>query len=195
MPPAEPQRQIDWETVWKSLNWDDEQRQQSVNAERLRQRAQHYAEPVKDQETVPEDARSVLAFELGQERYAIDVKFVRGIRSLGAIAHIPGSPNFYQGVINVRGQIITVVDLRNFFQIPSIDDRDAPNEVVLVHAGKLEMALLAHHVMGVDSIPLSAIKPVEHMPYALGLTSEKTILLDVAQLFQDERLIVGGVNE
>jgi purine-binding chemotaxis protein CheW len=195
MPPAKPQRQIDWEAVWKSLNWDDEQRQQSVNVERLRQRAQHYAEPVKDQEIVPEDARSILAFQLGHEQYGIDVKSVRGIRSLGAIAHVPGSPNFYQGVINVRGQIITVVDLRNFFQIPPGDELAAPSEVVIVHAGNLEMALLAHHVIGVDSIPLSAIKPVEHMPYALGLTSEKMILLDMGQLFQDERLIVGGVNE
>jgi purine-binding chemotaxis protein CheW len=195
MPPAKPQRQIDWEAVWKSLNWDDEQRQQSVNAERLRQRAQHYAAPVKDQETVPEDARSILAFQLGHEQYGIDVKFVRGIRSLGVIAHVPGSPNFYQGVINVRGQIITVVDLRNFFQIPPGAELTDPGEVVIVHAGKLEMALLAHHVIGVDSIPLSAIKPVEHMPYALGLTSEKMILLDMGQLFQDERLIVGGVNE
>src|SRR5688572_3128570 len=171
MPPAKPQRQMDWEAVWKSLNWDDEQRQQSVNAERLRQRAQHYAEPVKAQEIVPEDARSVLTFGLGQEHYAIDVKFVRGIRSLGAIAHVPGAPAFYQGVINVRGQIITVVDLRNFFQIAASDEIAPPNEVVIVHAGRLEMALLAHHVMGVESIPLSDIKPVEHMPYALGLTS------------------------
>ena len=195
MPSAKPQRQLDWEAVWKSLNWDDEQRQQSVDLERLRQRAQHYATPVKDQETVPEAARSILTFDLGRECYGIDVRHVRGIRALGTIAHVPGSPPFYQGVINVRGQIITVVDLRNFFQMPQVDDSVAPNEVVIVHAGKLELALLAHQVIGVDSIPISAIKPVEHMPYALGLTSEKTILLDMAQLFQDERLIVGGVNQ
>jgi purine-binding chemotaxis protein CheW len=195
MPPAKPGRQIDWEAVWKSLNWDDEQRQQSVDQERLRQRAQHYAAPIKEQDVVAEDVRLVLIFELGTERYGIDVIHVRGIRALGTIAHVPGAPAFYQGVINVRGRIITVLDLRNFFQIPYGEDAAMPNEVIIVQAAKLEMAVLAHQVIGVESVPLSAIKPVDHMPYAHGLTSDKIVLLDIAQLFRDERLIVGGVPE
>jgi len=195
MPPAKPQREVDWVAVWKGLNWDDEKRQQVVDAERLRQRAQHYAAPVKDQEAAPEHARSILTFELGRESYGIDVTHVRGIRAVGALARVPGAPGFYQGVINMRGQIISVIDLRSFFQIPPVDEVAAPQEVIIVQAGALEMALLAHQVIGVESIPSSAIKPVEHMPYALGLTREKTILLDIAHLFRDERLIVGGVSE
>ena len=195
MPASKPQRQIDWETVWKSLNWDDDQRQQAANEERLRLRAQHYAAPAKDQEADLEVARTVLVFNLGGENYGIDVRYVYGIRELGTVAHVPGTPHFYEGVINVRGRILTVFDLRSFFQIPNSDKDAAPDEVVIVHAGKLEMALLAHQVMGVESIPVSTIKPIEHMPYASGLTSEKIILLDMAHLFQDERLIVGGVSE
>ncbi|MEO8613142.1 MAG: chemotaxis protein CheW [Chloroflexota bacterium] len=195
MPASKPQRQIDWETVWKSLNWDDDQRQQVANEERLRQRAQHYAAPARDQNDVLEDVRAVLAFNLGGENYGVDVRYVFGIRALGTVAHVPGTPLFYQGVINVRGRILTVFDLRGFFQIPHASDDGVPAEVVIVHAGKLEMAILAHQVIGVQSIPVSTIKPIEHMPYTLGLTSEKIILLDIAQLFQDERLIVGGVNE
>lgn len=195
MSSAKPGRQIDWEAVWKSLNWDDEQRQQSVDQERLRQRAHHYAAPVKEQAVIAEDARLALTFDLGEERYGIDVIHVRGIRALGTIARVPGAPLFYQGVINVRGRIITVLDLRNFFQIPHPEDATAPSEVIIVQVGKLELALLAHQVIGVDSIPASAVKPVDHMPYAHGLTSDKIVLLDIAQLFRDERLIVGGVAE
>ena len=95
----------------------------------------------------------------------------------------------------MRGRIITVLDLRSFFQIPHTEDNHEPHEVVIVHSGELEMALLAHQVLGVDSIPSSTIKSIEHIPYALGLTSDKIILLDIAQLFQDQRLIVGGANE
>jgi purine-binding chemotaxis protein CheW len=195
MPPSKPQRQIDWEAVWKSLNWDDDQRQEVANQERLRQRAQHYAAPAKDQKDTLEDVRTVLVFHLGGENYGIDVRYVFGIRALDTVAHVPGTPAFYGGVINVRGRILTVFDLRSFFQILHTDADGAPGEVVIVHAGKLEMAVLAHQVIGVESIPLSTIKPIEHMPYTVGLTSEKIILLDMAQLFQDERLIVGGVNE
>lgn len=195
MPPSKPQREIDWEAVWKSLNWDDDQRQEVANQERLRLRAQHYAAPAKYQEDVLEATRTVLAFTLGGENYGIDVRYVFGIRALGTVAHVPGTPPFYQGVINVRGRIITVFDLRSFFQIPHAGEASMPEEVVIVHAGKLEIALLAHQVMGVETVPLSTIKPIDHMPYTVGLTSEKVILLDMAQLFQDERLIVGGVNE
>jgi purine-binding chemotaxis protein CheW len=195
MPSAKPERQIDWEAVWKSLNWDDDQRQEIANQERLRQRAQHYAAPAKDQDDVLEDVRTVLVFNLGSENYGIDVRYVFGIRALDTVAQVPGTPLFYGGVINVRGRILTVFDLRSFFQIPHAAEDGTPGEVVIVHAGKLEMAVLAHQVIGVESIPVSTIKPIEHMPYTIGLTSEKIILLDMAQLFQDERLIVGGVNE
>ena len=195
MPSAKPQRQIDWEAVWKSLNWDDDQRQQVANEERLRQRAQHYAAPARDQGDVLEDVRTVLVFKLGGENYGIDVRYVFGIRALDAVAHVPGTPPFYGGVINVRGRILTIFDLRSFFQIPHADEDGSPGEVVIVHANKLEMAVLAHQVSGVESIPVSTIKPIDHMPYTLGLTAEKIILLDMAHLFQDERLIVGGVTE
>lgn len=195
MSSSKPSRQIDWEAVWQSLNWDDDQRQQVANQERLRLRAQHYAAPAKVQDGVLEDVRTVLAFQLGSETYGIDVRYVYGIRALGDVAHVPGTPAFYQGVINMRGRIITVFDLRSFFQIPHADQYVAPGEVVIVHAGRLEMALLAHQVIGVESIPVSTIKAIEHMPYTTGLTSEKVILLDMNLLFQDERLIVGGVSE
>jgi purine-binding chemotaxis protein CheW len=195
MPSAKPQRQIDWEAVWKSLNWDDDQRQEVANQERLRQRAQHYAAPAKDQDDVLEDVRTVLVFNLGSENYGIDVRYVFGIRALDTVAHVPGTPPFYPGVINVRGRILSVFDLRSFFQIPHAAEDGTSGEVVIVHANKLEMAVLARQVIGVESIPVSTIKPIDHMPYTVGLTSEKIILLDMAQLFQDERLIVGGVNE
>src|SRR5262249_24782303 len=152
--------------------WDDEQRQQASNDERLRQRAQHYAAPAKEQKDAPEDAHSMLLFELGEEQYGIDVMHVHGIRTVGSIARVPGTPAFYRGVINVRGRIITALDLRQFFQIAYSDDAQAPYEVVIVHVGQLELALLAHQVIGVESIPASAVKSVEHMPYAQGLTRD-----------------------
>jgi purine-binding chemotaxis protein CheW len=195
MSSSKPENQVNWEAVWRSLNWDDEQRQQAADSERLRQRAAHYAAPLKEQAVAAENSRSVLTFELGRERYGIDVMHVRGIRALGTLAEVPSTPSFYVGVINMRGQIISVLDLRRFFQIAFAEDAPDPLEVIVVHAGELEMALVAHQVIGVEGIPHTAIKPVDHMPYAHGLTSDKIVLLDMAQLFQDERLIIGGVSE
>jgi purine-binding chemotaxis protein CheW len=195
MTSSKPQRQVDWEAVWKSLNWDDEARQQTADRDRLRQRAEHYAAPVKEETTASESSRTVLSFELGTEQYAIDVMAVRGIRAVGNIALVPGVPSFYRGVMNVRGQIISVLDLRLFFQVP-VEERTAfPREVVIARSGRLEIGLLAHQAKGIETVPTSTIKNVEHMPYALGITPERLILLDIPQLFADERLIIGGVSE
>ncbi|HEX2905220.1 MAG TPA: chemotaxis protein CheW [Phototrophicaceae bacterium] len=185
---------IDWETVWKSLDWDDADRQQTTEKERLRLRARQYAAPVKEKSTLPGDSRSVLTFNLGSEQYGVEVTLVRGVRALSKIAQMPSVPAFYRGVINVRGRIITVMDLRRFFDITIENESAPPGELVIVRANNLEIGLLAHQVNGVIPIPLTAIKPVEHMPYMLGMTSERIIVLNLSQLFEDERLIVGGSN-
>jgi purine-binding chemotaxis protein CheW len=148
MPPSKPQQQIDWEAVWQTLNWDDETRDKVAEATRLRQRAEQYAAPPREAK-VDDDALTVLAFELGGEHYGVDVMLVRGVRSMTKIARVPGIPSFYRGVVNVRGQILTVLDLRTFFDIPAASDH-VPDELVTVRANDLEIGLLADSVSGVD---------------------------------------------
>lgn len=189
-----PPHSIDWETVWNSLDWDDEHRYQADEAERLRQRARQYAAPAKIKAELAEDSRSVLTFELGKEHYGVDVMLVRGVRPASRIARVPGTPRFYQGVMNVRGRIITVMDLRYFFDIAPEAEASPPEEVILVQSNRLEIGLLAHQVNGMVSIPLADIRPVEHMPYMLGMTGGRIVVLNLVQLFDDERLIVGGLN-
>lgn len=185
---------IDWETVWKSLDWDDDDRQQSGESERLRQRARQYAATSRDKTELAGDSRAVLTFDLGKEQYGVDVMLVRSVRTVTRIARVPGVPRFYQGVINVRGRIITVMDLRYFFDIAVQDEADQPGELVIVRSNNLEIGLLAHQVNGVVSVPLAAIRPIEHMPYMLGMTGGHVVVLNIIQLFEDERLIVGGIN-
>jgi purine-binding chemotaxis protein CheW len=189
MTASKPQRQIDWEAVWQTLNWDDETRSKVAEATRLRQRAEQYAAPPRQTKVVADDSYTVLTFELGSERYGLDVMLVRGVRSLTKIARVPGIPAFYRGVVNVRGQILTVLDLRAFFDIPVSDDLE-PDELVIVRANDLEIGLLAHSVNGVDSVPREAIAPADTIRYALGVTADRLVLLNIAQLFEDDRLIV-----
>lgn len=186
---------IDWEAVWKSLDWDDGERYQTAETERLRLRAHQYAAAVKDKLELAGDSRSVLTFDLGKEQYGVDVMLVRGVRTIiSRVARVPGVPGFYRGVMSMRGRIITVMDLRYFFDIAIQDESDMPSELVLVRSNNLEIGLLAHQVNGVVSVPMSAIKPIEHMPYMLGVSGDRIVVLNVVQLFEDERLIVGGIN-
>ncbi len=186
-----PKSQMDWESVWKSLNWDDKQRLANADQDRLRQRARQYAIPLEENQADTQDVKSFLTFNLGVERYGIDVMLVRGVRTAPRITLVPGTPNFYRGVINLRGQIITVLDLRPFFGLSSPDADDLPGEIIIVQAAKLHLALLAKQIYGVVSLPSSEIKPVEHLPYAFGVTWDRTVILNLAQLFEDGRLVVG----
>lgn len=187
---------IDWDAIWSSLTWDDAADDETRLRERLRLRARQYAAP-KIQAGAPaaEAALSVLVFDLGGERYGVDVMTVRRVRTIGHITCVPGIPRFYRGVVNVRGQVITVLDMRLFFDMPAGDDARPPTELVVVQSGRLEIGMLAHNVQGVIAVARSEIEPVDNIRYALGVTTDRLVLLDVPHLFEDERLLVGSKDE
>jgi purine-binding chemotaxis protein CheW len=191
---SENQQKIDWEAVWKSLNWDDLAGSEEAAHERLHQRALAYAAPPPKADAL-EDAKTVLVFELSDERYGIDVMTVRSVRTISHITRVPGTPSFYRGVVNVRGQIVTVMDLRLLFEIVITADMSSPDELIVVQANQLEIGLLAHNVEGVIAVPQADIEPVDNIRYALGVTTDRLVLLDIDRLFEDNRLIIGGKEE
>ena len=180
----------DWKAFWEELGWEAGQNQEDAVVQRLKQRAEQYAkEPSQDDSA---EKYNVLTFALGQERYAVDVMLVKMVRHIDRITPVPGTPEFYPGVVNLRGQIITVMDLRRFFHM-TVDD--VPHELVVIQSNQLEIGLLAHHIEGVMDVPVQDVQPIDDIRYARGVTAEQLILLDVARLFEDDRLIIGGVYE
>jgi purine-binding chemotaxis protein CheW len=174
---------IDWQSIRESLTWDEQAQYDLL----LSIRAQQYAQPSRIRDA-KSDHLTVLTFKLNFERYAIDVMPVRAIRPLSRITPVPSLPPFYRGVVNLRGQIITVLDLQRFFNLG-----DTPaHELIIIQSNQLEIGLLTVHVEGVASIPIQAIEPIESIRYASGVTPERLIILDIAALFEDERLIIGG---
>ncbi len=183
---------IDWESVWKSLAWVDYDEDEAAIQKRLQQRARQYAAPKQALEPVIEVGLTMLTFELGDEHYGIDVMAVRGVRTVNHITRVPGTPAFYRGVVNVRGQVVTVLDLRLFFEMPVTEETVTPDELVITRVKRLEIGLLAHNIEGVRVVPRSAVEPLEGMRYGLGVTADQLVLLDVESLFADDRLMVGG---
>jgi len=184
---------IDWKALWAELDWSDPVRQQEAMKERLRQRAVQYAAPTRDQAMTP-STQTLLAFELGDEVYGVDVMLVRSVRTIDDVMPVPGTPRFYRGVMNIRGNITTVIDLRLFFDI-SVDKGDLPGELIVVKSDILEIGILAHHVRGVMDVSTETVDTLDDMRYANGLVQGRVIWLDIAHLFTDERLIVGGIDE
>ena len=167
---------------------------QNENCEVLRARAQALArEPATRQTAIA--ALEVIEFGLAHERYAIEAAYVREVHPLEDLTPLPGTPPFVAGIVNVRGRILPVIDLRKFFDLPEPGITDA-HQIVLVHTAEMELGILADTVDSVRSIPLDAIQ--SSLPtltglreeYLKGVTAERLVILDVARILRDRSIVV-----
>lgn len=192
---ATPQTRIDWDELWREIDWDNPEHRQRAFNRRLQERARQYASVAPEDEAARDTgAYDILVFNIDKERYAVLAECVRGVRAVPRITRVPGVPSFYRGVVNVRGQIITVLDLRYLLNLPASTSEQTGAELVLVHAANLDLALATDHVEDVMRLPRSAVEPND-LRYAHGVTRDRILVLDMQQLFADERLIVGGMDE
>jgi purine-binding chemotaxis protein CheW len=135
----------------------------------------------------------ILEFVLAYERYAIESSWVREVYPLKELTPLPGTPSFVLGIINVRGQIVSVVDLKRFFDLPARGLTDL-NKVIIISDGRMEFGLLADAVSGVRQVPVPEIQPP--LPtltgvrgeYLKGVTADRLVVLDVAKLLADPKV-------
>ena len=160
----------------------------------LKTRAQELArEP--EREPAAEGFLEVVEFVLSGERYAVETAQVREVHQLRNLTALPCTPAFVAGIVNLRGQILAVVNLKKFFGLPErgITEFD---KVIVVRAGEMELGLLADDILGVRAVPVGAIGPAPaalsglRKEYLKGVTAEPLIVLDVAKLLADPRIRV-----
>jgi purine-binding chemotaxis protein CheW len=160
----------------------------------LRARAEALARtPPRD--TRPEEQLEVVEFLLAHERYAIESSFVREVSPLRQLTPLPGTPPFVLGIINLRGTIVSIVDLKKFFDLPVKGLTDF-NKVIIIGDERMEFGLLVDAVSGVHRIALAEIQaPLPTLTgirreYLKGVTGERLVILDGAQILADPKLIV-----
>ena len=111
------------------------------------------------------------------------------------VTPVPCTPDFCVGVINIRGSIYPVIDIRGFFGVPK-REITASTKVILVEAAGLELGILADDVSGAASVPVSEIKPplaaqsAAKDEYILGVTRKMLIILNLEALLRDDRIII-----
>ncbi|OGU69835.1 MAG: chemotaxis protein [Ignavibacteria bacterium RIFCSPLOWO2_02_FULL_55_14] len=137
----------------------------------------------------------ITEFRLASETYGIESSFVREVYPLKDFTPLPGVPPFVLGIVNVHGQILSVVDLKKFFNLPDKGLGEL-NKVIILHNGRMEFGILADAVLGTQSVPLDAIQapPVTvtgiGAEYLKGVTGERVILLDAQKILDDKKIIV-----
>ena len=135
-----------------------------------------------------QDVKQFLTFIMADKEYGVDLLTVQEIRSWEEITVIPNAPDFVKGVINLRGTIVPIIDLRRRFAIPAIEY--GPLTVVIILKVKLEstskiMGIVVDAVSDVYSIAEHEAKAVphlsdsEHAQFVAGLVNvgEKMVAL------------------
>ena len=84
-----------------------------------------------DVETISDELK-LIVFKLGHEEYGLDILRVQEIKRLMKITRVPSTPHFIKGVINLRGSVLPVVDLRTRLSLPENDLTDAARIVVVL---------------------------------------------------------------
>ena len=140
----------------------------------------------------------MLTFRLGAETYGVDILRVKEIRGWTPVTKIPQSPAYMLGVLNLRGAIVPIVDLRLRFELPSVEY--SPLTVVIVLSlhtaeGVRECGIVVDGVSDVVDIPLASIKEspavsdAARSRFIRGLANvddQMLILLDAEELVSRE---------
>jgi chemotaxis signal transduction protein len=155
----------------------------------LKERAEILARPV-DSGGGQEPTIEMLVLALGAERYGIAVHRVREVRPLATPSVVPGLPRHWVGLINLRGALLPVLDVRRFLGVEKSVFSDPPQAVV-VGGQTLEAALMVDAVQGVERFKASDIGPSPNgtSSVVLGVTTDLVSVLDIDRLLADEALI------
>ena len=127
--------------------------------------------------------RQLVVFELANEVYGISIGTVREIIRMQTITYVPDAPEFVKGVINLRGRVIPVVDLRKRFGLP-VTEPTPESRVLVVDIEGADIGVIVDAVTEVKRIPTASIQ----REASIATTEESYYLEGIAKL--EDRLLI-----
>lgn len=135
----------------------------------------------------------IVVFKLADESYGVDIATVQQIIRMQHITKVPRAPEFVEGVINLRGKVIPVVDLRRRFGLP-IAERNSGNRMIVVELGDQTVGIVVDGVserkIPVDSIeappPVLATVDSEYLRGIAKVDDDLIILLSLDKVLSAE---------
>jgi purine-binding chemotaxis protein CheW len=142
----------------------------------------------------------VVTFRVANENYAIETRHVREVVPFADVTRVPGAPAFLAGLINFRGDVLAVFDLRKLFGSADAEATDL-SRVIVLGSERVEFGVLA---VAVREVLVLRIDEVHEAPgsvadvgweYLRGVTAAALIVLDGAALLRDVRLFIDLVDD
>ncbi len=130
-----------------------------------------------------EEVLQMVSFVLNEEEFGVDILKVQEIIRIVELTRVPNAPHFVEGVINLRGRIVPVIDLRKRFGLPQ-NEFDKNSRIVIVAVNNLVVGFLVDKVKEVLRVPKAVIEP----PPEITSTIHTDYIIGVAKL--DDRLLI-----
>ncbi len=105
-----------------------------------------------------ENIRQFVEFKLGEEEYGVDILQVKTIERMMDITRVPKAPQFVEGVINLRGEIVPVIDLKKRFDLPISQETDN-TRIIIVNVDDITVGMIVDSANEVIQLPQDAIEP------------------------------------
>ncbi len=199
---------IDWDIVHQQvldstarLAWMDDLPQDELEKTWARRAAQ-IAREIEAEE--PDEQVELALFKLGNEEYAVEVQYIIDLRLADHVTRVPRVPEWVAGVINIRGRIMSAVDLKRylgFYFSARATNHDAPaSQLVVVETQEMEVALLVDEVIAIETMPVSRIQeansavrgiPPEYMRGIIVRPNQSLlVILNLRALLSDSKMII-----
>lgn len=191
-PAAGKATRVDWQQLHRRLRAAEMRMQQgATEAEReriLRQRAAALAK--KPAEEAPGQTLEVLEFTLANERYGLESAEVREVFPLREFTALPGAPPFMVGIVNLRGRLLPLVNLKSFFDLPERGLSDM-NKVFVLEGQGVELGILGDTVGGLTRVLAATLQPAlpthtgVRQEFLVGIAPGRLALLDAQKIIAD----------
>ena len=138
-----------------------------------------------------------VTFRLEDETYGIDVMQIREVLRSPEISPVPGAPSYMLGIINLRGNVVAIIDTRSRFGLPPKAEIDDASRILVLEAGDYVVGFLVDSVSEVAELRNDNIEPTpdtgsgDASRFISGLYNRKEgllILLDASKLLSDSEL-------
>ncbi len=130
------------------------------------------------------DVLQLVSFNLGSEEFGVDIGMVQEIVRMPEITRVPRTPEFVEGVVNLRGKIIPVVDLRKRFRLPITENTKSTRIIIVTMSGRTVGMI----VDGVSEVRRISSDSVEPTPEMVASVIDASYLKGIAKL--ENRLLI-----
>ena len=175
-----------------SSNITGQEISEELNHQILKERARILAQKTDVEKA---DELEVLIFTLSDENYAFETFEVKEVVKVYEITPLPSTPDFLKGIVNVRGEILSVIDIRLFFNLENAF-LNKSFDVIIIQCGNKVLGILADKINGVSNIPkinMQSSLPtlnVERHKYLKGISNKRVVILDAKNILNDKNLII-----